>query len=85
NEWNEYVNRKKYVCFLAKRFAVKEAASKALGTGIRNGVSFNQIELYNNIYGKPKLRFSKHAYKTFKKLKCNQSHVTVTDQRKYTC
>lgn len=42
--------------FLAKRFAVKEAAAKALGTGIRNGLAFNQFEVYNDELGKPKLR-----------------------------
>lgn len=40
----------------AKRFAVKEAAAKALGTGIRNGLAFNQFEVYNDELGKPKLR-----------------------------
>jgi holo-[acyl-carrier protein] synthase len=44
------------VRFLAKRFAVKEAAAKALGTGIRNGLAFNQFEVYNDELGKPKLR-----------------------------
>lgn len=39
--------------FLAKRFAVKEAAAKALGTGIRNGLAFNQFEVYNDELGKP--------------------------------
>ena len=39
--------------FYAKRYAAKEAFSKALGTGIRKGVSFKNIEISNNSYGKP--------------------------------
>ncbi|MDE5286094.1 MAG: holo-ACP synthase, partial [Buchnera aphidicola] len=63
NEWKHYINQKKYTFFLAKRFAVKEAASKALGIGIKHVISFNQIELYHNIFGKPQIRFLKSAYK----------------------
>ena len=39
--------------FFAKRFAAKEALSKALGTGIRKGINFKDIEVSNNIHGKP--------------------------------
>ena len=39
--------------FYAKRFAAKEAFSKALGTGIRKGINFKNIEISNNSYGKP--------------------------------
>ena len=39
--------------FYAKRFAAKEAFSKALGTGIRKGVNLKNIEISNNIHGKP--------------------------------
>ena len=39
--------------FYAKRFAAKEALSKALGTGIRKGISFRDIEILNDRYGKP--------------------------------
>ncbi len=41
--------------FYAKRFAAKEAFSKALGTGIRKGVNLKNIEISNNIYGKPSI------------------------------
>ena len=33
---------KKNINCLAKRFAAKEAFSKALGTGISNGINFNE-------------------------------------------
>ena len=42
--------------FYAKRFAAKEALSKALGTGIRKGISFKDIEILNDNYGKPSIK-----------------------------
>ena len=42
---------------LAKIWAVKEAASKALGTGIAQGVQFKDIELVHDKFGKPELKF----------------------------
>ena len=46
-------NKKNSSSFYAKRFAAKEAFSKALGTGIRKGISLKDIEISNNSYGKP--------------------------------
>src|SRR5690606_16591352 len=45
NEWGIWQTHQQPVRFLAKRFAVKEAAAKAFGTGIRNGLAFNQFEV----------------------------------------
>ena len=42
--------------FYAKRFADKDALSKALGTGIRKGINFKDIEIINNNYGKPTIK-----------------------------
>ena len=69
----------------AKRFAAKEAFSKALGTGISNGISFNEISINNDQKGKPYVvllgktkrvvqRTLKKRYKTF---------LTLTDEKKY--
>ena len=46
-------NSKNPFAFYAKRFAAKEALSKALGTGIRKGISFKNIEISNDKLGKP--------------------------------
>ena len=45
--------RKNPGAFYAKRFAAKEAFSKALGTGIRKGINLKNIEISNNVHGKP--------------------------------
>ncbi|OUX53066.1 MAG: hypothetical protein CBE47_04075 [Pelagibacteraceae bacterium TMED287] len=51
-----YCNKKKAkeFCF-AKRFAAKEAFSKALGTGISKGLNFKEIEVIKEDSGKPSL------------------------------
>ena len=41
----------------AARFAAKEAGAKALGTGIRNGVSWLEIEVVRELSGRPTIRF----------------------------
>lgn len=45
----------------AARFAAKEAALKAMGTGLRNGLSWTQIEVSNDEAGKPSLQLTGKA------------------------
>ena len=59
----------------AKRFAAKEAFSKALGLGISKGISFNEIIVFNIKSGKPSIRLlgttKKIIHKILKKKKIN--------------
>jgi holo-[acyl-carrier protein] synthase len=57
-----YLDHKNPERFLAKRFAVKEAAVKALGTGERNGVLLKDFYLQHDGLGKPLLRVSGVAH-----------------------
>ena len=57
-EINYCENKKNPSSFYAKRFAAKEALSKALGTGIRKGINFKNIEISNNKFGKPSIKLS---------------------------
>ena len=41
------------VAYFSKRFAAKEAFSKALGTGFRMNLNFKDIEVFNDKMGKP--------------------------------
>ena len=51
-----YCEKKKDpIPFYAKRFAAKEALSKALGTGIRKGINLKNIEISNDNLGKPSI------------------------------
>ncbi len=56
HEVNECEKRKRYDECYAARFAAKEAFSKAMGTGMRRGVRFRDIEVINLPSGKPVLR-----------------------------
>lgn len=84
-EWSIWETHQQPVRFLAKRFAVKEAASKALGTGIRNGLAFEQFEVYNDELGKPKLRLWGAASELAAQLGVVHMHVTLADERHYAC
>ena len=60
-------NKKNSAPFYAKRFAAKEALTKALGTGFGNGISLKNIEVINEKNGKPKIRLTGTALKRLKK------------------
>ncbi|BBI01213.1 4'-phosphopantetheinyl transferase [Buchnera aphidicola (Nipponaphis monzeni)] len=85
NEYMMYVHHHNKCNFLAKVFAIKESASKALGTGISQGISFYHFETYNNNLGAPKLKLLKNALKISKKLHIRKNHVSVTNEKKYLC
>ena len=72
-------------CF-AKRFAAKEAFSKALGTGIFNGINLNEIIVKNNNSGKPYFNFEGNTKKFLKKKFKNKKFKTslsLSDEKKY--
>ena len=71
------------VRFLAMRFAAKEAVSKALGTGFRQGVSPRQIEVQHNQAGKPSLVFSAHVAELMEQNNITASFVTMADERDF--
>ena len=57
-EWSAHPDP---VNYLAKGFAAKEAASKALGTGIAAGVSFHDFRLWRDEAGAPAFELSGEA------------------------
>ena len=80
-----YCDKKKNSsAFYAKRFAAKEALSKALGTGIRKGVNLKNIEISNNIHGKPSILLKgKVANYLRKKVKSKKYdiHLSLSDDK----
>lgn len=54
-------SRKDSASCLAARFAAKEAFLKAMGTGLRNGISWHDMEVVNDALGKPELVLSGKA------------------------
>ena len=85
SEWEQYQAHQQPVRFLAKRYAVKEAAAKAFGTGIRNGLAFNQFEVFNDALGKPGLRLWDEALALAQRMGVASVHVTLSDERHYAC
>ena len=77
---------KNKINFYAKRFAAKEAFSKALGTGISNGISFNEIVILNNKTGKPFINIIGKTKKILKKKfkgRKSKFSLSLSDERKY--
>ena len=72
-------------CF-AKRFAAKEAFSKALGTGVAKGINFNEIAVLNEKNGKPYIKLINKTKKiVINKLK-NKNYkisLSLSDEDKY--
>ena len=69
--------------FVAKRFAVKEAAAKALGTGFSHGVSWHHIEVTHDELGAPGLKFSGKALELQQQKGISNLHVSLSDERDY--
>ena len=67
------------VKFLANRFAGKEAAAKAFGTGFSQGVSWKDIGVTKNLSGQPKLIFSKKIKALFSQKEILSAHISLTD------
>jgi holo-[acyl-carrier protein] synthase len=75
----EYCRRHKNpLPHLAARFAAKEAASKAIGTGMSQGIGFKHFEVLQPGGQQPKLLFHGPALARFESLACNASHLSLT-------
>jgi holo-[acyl-carrier protein] synthase len=82
-EYEKYKSLKNPVLYLAKRWAGKEAASKALGTGIANGVSFQHIEIQSLPSGQPQLVLTDRAQELAVELGAKSWLITLSDEALY--
>lgn len=83
DEYQHYLSIKQPERYLAKRWAGKEAATKALGTGIAKGISFSHIEIFSLPSGQPMLELSAEAKVLAKKLGANSWHISLSDEKNY--
>jgi holo-[acyl-carrier protein] synthase len=67
--------------YLAKRFAAKEAFTKALGTGIRAPANWHGVWVRNLPSGKPVLEFSDALKKFMAARGVTSSHVSLSDEK----
>jgi len=82
-ELTEYHKYSEPCRLLAKRFAAKEATSKAMGTGFRNGIALKQIFITHDALGKPILNFTDNAKEFLNDNDIQESHVSISDEQEY--
>ena len=76
-------NKKSYY---SKRFVAKEAFSKAIGTGFRDGLNFNDITIINDRLGKPSFVVTdkiKRIVKKQFKISSFDFFLSISDEKKY--
>ncbi|MGB0732950.1 MAG: holo-ACP synthase [Pontibacterium sp.] len=83
NEYAQFSDAKQPERFLAKRFAAKEAISKALGTGIGRGVSWHHIELSKAVTGQPIVQLSEGAQTALLSLGGEACLLSYSDEQHY--
>ena len=86
NEIAQSIKTNSKVAFFSKRFAAKEAFSKALGLGFRKSLNFNDISIINNKYGKPSIKIKDKLQNIIKKqFKTNKVNIllSISDENKY--
>jgi holo-[acyl-carrier protein] synthase len=67
--------------YLAKRFAAKEAFTKALGTGIKSPANWHGVWVVNLPSGKPELRFSEPLQKLLDAKGITRAHLSLSDEK----
>ncbi len=87
-EWEEYLQlprrqSRQTAAFLAKRFAAKEAAAKALGTGFRNGINLQSIVVVHDRLGRPGLEFLDAAAKYCQNQGVERALLSLSDEKSY--
>lgn len=79
-EMELYRCSKRRVRFLAMRFAGKEAAVKAMGTGFAHGVWLRDVGIISNDWGRPLLVWSERGRRVCELLGIGDGHVSLTDE-----
>lgn len=87
HEWPVFLARREQsaqrgVRFLASRFAVKEAFSKAIGTGIRYPMTWQACETVSSDSGRPQLEL-RGALQTWFASQHWQAHVSISDDKEH--
>lgn len=79
--------RRHRVASYAKRWAAKEACSKALGTGLRMGIAWREMGVLNLTSGQPTMLLTGGAAERLRRLTPEgmhaRIHVTLTDDDPY--
>ncbi len=82
-EMEDYRKTSSKIRLLAKRFAAKEAASKALGTGFSNGIALNMISVRHDSNGRPLLELCAGAAEYASELGVVVQWLSISDEQNY--
>jgi holo-[acyl-carrier protein] synthase len=80
-ELERFAEHRQPAAYLAKRFAAKEAFTKALGTGIHAPANWHGVWVQNLPSGKPVLQFSDNLARLLEQRRIFHSHLSLTDER----
>ena len=80
---NALADKRDAVTFCAGRWAAKEACAKALGSGIGEQCSFNDIEILNTPSGQPVITLKGAGLARFEKLGGKTIHLSISHERHY--
>ena len=80
HELDEYHQENRKEHFLAKRFAAKEAAAKAMGIGFSNGLMLCHIGVTHDAAGKPQLEFIGYAAEFTAQQGISSTFVSLADE-----
>ena len=86
HEKKSSINLKNKINYFSKRFAAKEAFSKATGFGISKNLHFKDIEIKNNKRGKPAINLNKSTILYLKKkfkVKSFKTNLSISDEKNY--
>jgi holo-[acyl-carrier protein] synthase len=71
-------SKKNAVERFAARFAAKEAGMKAIGTGLRQGVTWQDVEVGREPGGRPTIHYHRRAREHFDRLGAHRAHLSLT-------
>jgi holo-[acyl-carrier protein] synthase len=81
SELRRFSGHRKPAAYLAKRFAAKEAFTKALGTGIKAPANWHGVWVKNLPSGKPVLEYSVALRSLLEKRGVTGAHLSLSDER----
>lgn len=67
----------------AARFAVKEAVSKCLGSGINGGLAWKDMEVVHHDSGRPILKLTGKGKEFFDRLHLKHIHISISHDKAY--
>ncbi|MDZ4140687.1 MAG: holo-ACP synthase [Methylotenera sp.] len=81
SEFSSYLQSNIKARFIAKRFAAKEAFSKAMGTGFRTPVLLENIAVSHDDLGKPILVLAPELLAYLQSKNITQAHISISDEK----